>query len=115
MGEKFRLFIDHKSLQYLFFQRELNMHQCKWLEFVKDYQFDMQYHPRKANVVADALSRRPVDDVADIWKAKWKDLGHQDAVARSFISVMTDTLEIVTRVIQAQTTDPFCQEQIVRL
>ena len=42
-------------------------------------------------------------------------MGHQDAVARSFISVMIVTLEIVTRVIQAQTTDPFFQEQIVRL
>ena len=41
LGEKFRLFTDQKSLQYLFTQRELNMHQCRWLEFVKDYQFDI--------------------------------------------------------------------------
>ena len=115
LGEKFRLFTDHKSLQYLFTQRELNMRQRRWLEFVKDYQFDIQYHLGKANVVADALSRRPADEVADVWKAKWKELGHQDAVARSFISVMSVTPEIVMRVIQTQTTDPFFQEQIVRL
>ena len=42
-------------------------------------------------MVADALSRRPVDEVADVWKEKWKELGHQDAVARSFMSVMTVT------------------------
>jgi len=47
LGEKFRLFTDHNSLQYLFTQRELNMRQRRWLEFVKDYQFEIQYHPRK--------------------------------------------------------------------
>ena len=55
LGEKFRLFIDHKSLQYLFTQKELNMCPRRWLQFVKDYQFDIQYHLGKANVVADAL------------------------------------------------------------
>jgi len=91
------------------------MRQRRWLEFVKDYQFDIQYHPGKVNVVADALSSKPVDDVADVWKAKWKELGHQDAVARSFMSIMTVTPEIITRIIQAQTADPFFQEKIVRL
>jgi len=50
-----------------------------------------------------------------VWKAKWKELGHQDAMARSFMSFMTVTPEIVTRVIQAQVVDSFCQDQIVRL
>ena len=115
LGEKFQLFTDHKSVQYLFTQKELNMRQRRWLEFVKDYQFDIQYHPGKDNMVADALSGRPVDEVADVWKAKWKELGHQDAVARSFMSVMTVTPQIVTKVVRAQANDSFCQEQIVRL
>ena len=45
LGEKFSLFTDHKSLQYLFSQKDLNMRQRRWLEFVKDYQFDIHYHP----------------------------------------------------------------------
>ena len=50
-------FTDHKSLQYVFTQRELNLRQCRWLELLKDYDMNVHYHPGKANVVADALSR----------------------------------------------------------
>ncbi|KAK9117261.1 hypothetical protein Sjap_016208 [Stephania japonica] len=57
-GERFVLFTDHKSLKYLFTQKELNMRQRRWLEFLKDYDFSLEYHPGKANVVAHALSRR---------------------------------------------------------
>ncbi|GER51104.1 retrotransposon protein [Striga asiatica] len=52
------IYIDHKSLQYIFTQKELNMHQRRWLELVKDYDCTIYYHPGKANVVADALSRK---------------------------------------------------------
>jgi len=52
------VFNDHKSLKYLFDQKELNMWQGRWLEFLKDYDLKLSYHPRKANVVADALSRK---------------------------------------------------------
>ena len=57
-GSKFEVFSDHKSLKYLFSQKELNMRQRKWLEFLKDYDFELSYHPGKANVVVDALSRK---------------------------------------------------------
>ena len=50
--------MDHKSLKYFFTQKDLNMRQRRWLELVKDYDCDILYHPGKANVVADALSRR---------------------------------------------------------
>ncbi|KAK2409545.1 hypothetical protein QL285_044961 [Trifolium repens] len=56
-GSRFDVFSDHKSLKYLFDQKELNMRQRHWLEFLKDYDFGLSYHPGKANVVADALSR----------------------------------------------------------
>ena len=57
-GSKFEVFSDHKSLKYLFSQKELNMHQRRWLEFLKDYDFELSYHPNKANVVANPLSRK---------------------------------------------------------
>jgi hypothetical protein len=53
-----KIFTDHKSLKYIFTQKELNLRQRRWLELIKDYDLDIQYHPEKANVVADALSRK---------------------------------------------------------
>ena len=50
--------MDHKSLKYIFTQSELNMRQRRWLELIKDYNLEVHYHPRKANVVGDALSRK---------------------------------------------------------
>ncbi|GAU51866.1 hypothetical protein TSUD_416500 [Trifolium subterraneum] len=57
-GSRFEVFSDHKSLKYLFDQKELNMRQRRWLELLKDYDFELSYHPGTANVVADALSRK---------------------------------------------------------
>ena len=52
------MFSDHKSLNYIFTQRNLNMKKCRWMEYLEDYDSTLQYHPGKANVVADALSRK---------------------------------------------------------
>jgi len=57
-GERYEVYIDHKSLKYLYTQKELNMRQCRWLELLKDYDLTINYHPEKANVVAYALSRK---------------------------------------------------------
>jgi hypothetical protein len=58
MGKSCELYSDHKSLKYFFTQSDLNLRQRRWLELIKDYDLGINYHPRKANVVADALRRR---------------------------------------------------------
>ncbi|KAL4340132.1 hypothetical protein GQ457_08G027320 [Hibiscus cannabinus] len=57
-GERCTVYTDHKSLKYLRTQKELNLRQCRWLELLKDYDLSIEYHPGKANVVVDALSRK---------------------------------------------------------
>nr|GEV10408.1 putative reverse transcriptase domain-containing protein [Tanacetum cinerariifolium] len=57
-GTKCTVFTDHKSLQHILDQNELNMRQRRWLELLSDYNCDLHYHPGKANVVADAVSRK---------------------------------------------------------
>ncbi|GKD84455.1 putative reverse transcriptase domain-containing protein [Tanacetum coccineum] len=57
-GTKFIVFIDHKSLQHIHDQKELNIRQQRWLELLSDYDCEICYHPRKVNVAADALSRK---------------------------------------------------------
>jgi hypothetical protein len=58
MGTHCNIYTDHKSLKYIFNQADLNMRQRIWLELFKDYDLEVHYHPRKANVVADALSQK---------------------------------------------------------
>ena len=58
MGTHCNIYTDHKSLKYIFTQSDLNMRQRRWLELIKNYDLEVHYHPGKANVVADALSRK---------------------------------------------------------
>ncbi|WVZ84290.1 hypothetical protein U9M48_031340 [Paspalum notatum var. saurae] len=58
LGNTCHIYTDHKSLKYILTQPELNMRQQRWLELIKDYDLEIHYHPGKANVVVDALSRK---------------------------------------------------------
>nr|GEU64402.1 putative reverse transcriptase domain-containing protein [Tanacetum cinerariifolium] len=84
-GTKCTVFTDHKSLQHILDQKVLNMRQRRWLELLSDYDCDIHYHPRKANVVADALSHK--ERIEPLW-------------VRAL--VMTIGLNILKRILEAQ-------------
>ena len=71
-GEQFEVFSDHKSLKYIFTQRDLNMRQRRWMKFLEDYDFTLHYNPGKANVVADVISRKSREVLASIASQEWR-------------------------------------------
>ncbi|GJW35511.1 putative reverse transcriptase domain-containing protein [Tanacetum coccineum] len=85
-GTKCTVFTDHKSLQHILNQKELNMRQRRWLELLSDYDCEIRYHPGKANVVADALSRK-----------------ERDQPLRVRALVMTIGLDLPKQILNAQT------------
>ena len=71
-GEEFEVYSNHTSLKYIFTQRDLNMRQRRWMEFLEDYDFTLHYHPGKANVVADALNRKSRGALGIIASREWR-------------------------------------------
>ena len=70
-GEMCRIYTDHKSLKYLLTKKELNLRQRRWLELFKDYECIIDYHPGKANVVANVLSRKAMAALL-IQRCEWR-------------------------------------------
>ena len=70
-GEKCIIYTYHKSLKYLLMHKELNLRQWRWLELFKDYDCIIDYHPRKANVVTDALSKKAMAALL-LRRSEWK-------------------------------------------
>ena len=74
-GERFDIVSDHKSLKYIFTQRDLNLQQRRWIEYLEDYDFKLQYLPGKVNVVADELSHKSYDFLSYLAIREWKMMG----------------------------------------
>ena len=111
-GEQFEMFSDHKSLKYIFMQRDLNMRQRRLMEFSEDYDFTLHYHPGKANVVADALSRKSQGVLARIASREWQMLEtvgqfrlQYDEQAQGTLGSMMSTPSLLSRVIESQLQD----------
>jgi hypothetical protein len=58
LGNVVHIYMDHKSLKYIFTQSDVNMRQRRWLELIKDYELEVHYHPGKVNIIVDTLSRK---------------------------------------------------------
>jgi len=118
-GAQFDLFSDHKSLKYLFDQNDLNMRQRRWMEYLKDFHFDLKYHPGKANVVADALSRKALAraevsvHTCELYE-QVKDLNL--TITEIGEGIMLQKLEIFgdlrSRIVQAQSLDANLQRRV---
>ncbi|GKA21407.1 putative reverse transcriptase domain-containing protein [Tanacetum coccineum] len=91
-GTKYTVFTDHKSLQHILDQKELNMRQRRWLELLADYDCEIHYHPGKANVVADALS----------WKERIKPLRVRALVMTLYPKLPSQILEAQTEAIKEE-------------
>ncbi|TYK03201.1 pol protein [Cucumis melo var. makuwa] len=117
-GEKIHIFTDHKSLKYFFTQKALNMRQRRWLELVKDYDYEILYHPGKANVVADALSRKVAHSAVLITQQAplLRDFERVD-IAVSVGEVTSQLAQLLVqptlrqRIIVAQLNDPYLVEK----
>ena len=67
-----KCFSDHKSLKYIFTQRDLNMRQRKWMEYLEHHDFTLHYYIGKANVMANTLSRKSRGVLASVASLEWQ-------------------------------------------
>lgn len=114
IGEPCKIYTDHKSLKYIFTQRDLNMRQRRWLELIKDYEVEIAYKEGKANKVADALSRKmihsiqPAISIPEELYEEFKRLS-LEVVPEGSINPMVAEPEILTEIKKCQGNDAFLQ------
>jgi hypothetical protein len=114
MGNHCNIFTDHKSLKYIFTQSELNMRQRRWLELIKDYDLEVHYHPGKANVVADALSRKAhcnhleLEPVSDPLFEEMRRL-NLEVVQQGSLYALTAESNLYDRIVTTQRNDEYIQ------
>ena len=111
-SDQFEVFSDHKSLKYIFTQRDLNMRQRRWMEYLEDYDFTLHYHPGKENIVADALSRKSQRVLASVVSREWQmlktvgqfSLQYNDQ-AQGMLGSLVATPSLLSRLIESQGQD----------
>jgi len=110
IGNHCDIFTDHKSLKYIFTQKDLNLRQRRWLELIKDYDLNVQYHPGKANVVVDALSRRShanainVDNMPPELCEQFRNL-RLEMVPKGYLATLEVKPTLLDRIREAQKND----------
>ena len=110
IGNHCEVYTDHKSLKYIFTQKELNLRQRRWLELIKDYDMRLHYHPGKANIVADALSRKSHVNTlmtGDLPKELVEDLRELclEIVPRGYVATLEIQSTLMDKIREAQKTD----------
>nr|AAX95140.1 retrotransposon protein, putative, Ty3-gypsy sub-class [Oryza sativa Japonica Group]ABA92431.1 retrotransposon protein, putative, Ty3-gypsy subclass [Oryza sativa Japonica Group] len=111
IGNRREVYTDHKSLKYIFTQPDLNLRQRRWLELIKDYDMGIHYHLGKANVVADALSRKSYCNALcteDMCGKLQQDLEHLNLgiVEHGYVAALEARPTLVDQVRAAQVNDP---------
>ena len=110
IGNHYEVYTDHESLKYVFTQKELNLRQRRWLELIKDYDMRLHYHPGKANVVADALSRKSHVNtlmIGELPKELAEDLRELclDIVPRGYVAALEIHSTLMDKIREDQKTD----------
>ena len=111
-GERFEVFSNHKSLKYIFTRRDLNIRQRRLMEYLEDYDFTLHYHPGKANMVVDALSRKSWGVLASVASREWqmlkivRQIGLQyNGQTQGVLGSLVATPSLLSRVIESQGQD----------
>ena len=111
-GDKFKVFSDHKSLKYIFTQRDLNMRQHRRKEYLEDHDFTLHYHLGKANVVAEPLSWKSRGVLASVASREWQMLKAMEQFglqysdqAQGVLGSLVATPSLLTKVIESQGQD----------